>query len=135
MEARGVFEDNFEKLRQNAFPTLNRSDTVKQMAQDVNKANSFLYSTAGDFLSDYLSPEGRELLEDAYGLKYRLYDVKPESYKKYLKEELLDEDERGRDRRPEKGLSQLIEFDLFSRDSDLNHERRKPVFYKQDSKS
>ena len=109
MEARAVFADNFDKLKPNAFPTLNRSDTVRVMADDVAKANSSLYSTAGDFLSDYLSPEGRELLEDVYGLKYRLYDVNPESYKKYLKEERLDENVRGLDKRPENGLSELIE--------------------------
>ena len=110
VEARGVFADDFEKLEQNAFPTLNRSHTVKQMAQDVANANSSLYSTARAFLSYYLTPEGRELLEDAYGLKYRLYDVNPESYKKYLREKLLDEEHRLYDKRPIKGLSQLIEL-------------------------
>ncbi|XP_067016631.1 L-amino-acid oxidase-like [Acropora muricata] len=110
VEARGVFADDFDKLQQNAFPTLNRSDTVKEMADSVTKANSSLYSTAGDFLSDYLSPEGRELLGDAYCLNYRLYDVNPESYKKYLREKRLDEEDRGLDKRPEKGLSQLIEL-------------------------
>ena len=110
VEARGVFADDFDKLQQNAFPTLNRSDTVKEMVDSVTKANSSLYSTAGDFLSDYLSPEGRELLEDAYCLNYRLYDVNPESYKKYLREKRLDEEDRGLDKRPEKGLSQLIEL-------------------------
>ncbi|XP_015771742.1 PREDICTED: uncharacterized protein LOC107350045 [Acropora digitifera] len=80
------------------------------MAENVTEANSSLYSTAGDFLSDYLSPEGRELLEDAYGLNLnnRLYDVNPESYKKYLQEEVSDEKERRRDTRPREGLSQLI---------------------------
>ncbi|XP_044172031.1 uncharacterized protein LOC114947015 [Acropora millepora] len=110
VEARGVFADNFDKLQPIAFSALNRSDTVKQMAQDVTKANSSLYSTAGDFLSDYLSPEGRELLGDAYCLNYRLYDVNPESYKKYLREKRLDEEDRGLDKRPEKGLSKLIEL-------------------------
>ena len=80
------------------------------MAEDVTKANSSVYSTADDFLSNYLSPEGRDLLEDAYGLKYRLYDVNPESYKKYLEEKLLDEGRRGFDQRPVKGLSKLIEL-------------------------
>ena len=110
VEARGVLADDFERLQQNAFPTLKRSDTVKEMAQDVTKANPSLYSTARAFLSYYLTPEGRELLEDAYGLKYRLYDVNPESYKKYLREKLLDEGHRLFDRRPIKGLSQLIEL-------------------------
>ena len=110
VEARGVFEDNFEKLQQNAFPTLNLSGKVKDMADDVTKANSSFYSTAGDFLSDYLSPEGRELLEDAYGLKYRLYDVNPESYKKYLKEKRSDEEGRLSNKRPNEGLSKLIQL-------------------------
>ena len=111
MLARGVFADNFDDLQSIAFRTLNRSDTVKKMAEDVTKANSSLYSTAGDFLSDYLSPEGRELLEDAYGLnlKNRLYDVNPESYKKYLKDKLLDEENSVADERPNKGLSVLIQ--------------------------
>ena len=108
VEARGLFADDFDKLQQNAFPTLNRSYTVMKMAEDVTKANSSLYSTAVDFLSDYLSPEGKELVEDAYGLKYRLYDINPESYKKYLKEKLLDEGDSGNDKRPDKGLSHLI---------------------------
>ncbi|KAK2564359.1 hypothetical protein P5673_011784 [Acropora cervicornis] len=81
------------------------------MAEDVTKANSSLYSTAGAFLSDHLSPEGRELLEDAYGLnlKYRLYDVNPESYKKYLKDKLLEQVNSAFDERPKKGLSTLIQ--------------------------
>ncbi|XP_044166868.1 uncharacterized protein LOC114947034 isoform X3 [Acropora millepora] len=110
VEARGVFANDFDELKQEAFPTLNRSDTVEMMAEDVIKANSSLYSTAGDFLSDYLSPEGRELLEDTYGLKYRLYEVNPESYKKYLADKLLDEKSSLGDRRPAKGLSELIEL-------------------------
>ena len=110
VEVRGVFADDFDKLQQNAFPSLNRSDTVKKMVEDVTKANSSLYSSAGDFLSDYLSPEGRDLLEDAYGLKYRLYDVNPESYKKYLKEKLLDEEDSVLDIRPDEGLSKLIQL-------------------------
>jgi len=110
VEARGVFADNFGELQRNAFPTLNRSDTVRDMADDVTKAKSSLYSTAVDFLSGYLSPEGRELLEDAYGLKYRLYDVSPESYKKYLKEKLSDELNSRGDKRPEEGLSKLIQL-------------------------
>ena len=112
MEARGVFAVDFDQLQQSAFPTLNRSDTVKEMAESVTKANSSRYSTAGDFLSDYLLPEGKELLEHAYGLnlKDRLYNVNPESYKKYLKEKLSDETASGLDRRPDKGLSQLIEL-------------------------
>lgn len=110
MEARGVFADNLDTLQQNAFPTLNRSRSVVEMVGNVTIANSSLYSTAVDFLSDYLSPEGRELLEDTYGLKYRLYDVNPESYKKYLEEKLLDERKRRFDERPEAGLSKLIEL-------------------------
>lgn len=110
MEARGVFADNFDTLQQNAFPTLNRSRSVVEMVGNVTIANSSLYSTAVDFLSDYLTPEGRELLEDTYGLKYRLYDVNPESYKKYLEEKLLDEGKRRSDERPEKGLSKLIQL-------------------------
>ena len=110
VEARGVFAADFDKLQPNPFPALNRSGTVRKMAEDVTKANSSDYSTAKDFLSDYLSPEGRELVEDAYGLKHRLYDVNPESYKKYLKEKLLDEGDRGFDQRPLKGLSKLIEL-------------------------
>ena len=105
-----MFADDYDKLEPIAFPTLNRPRTVKQMAQDVTKANSSLYSTARAFLSYYLTPEGRELLEDAYGLKYRLYDVNPESYKKYLREKLLVEERRVFDRRPIEGLSQLIEL-------------------------
>ena len=110
VEARGVFAGDFGELQENAFPTLNRSDTVKQMAEEVAKANSSLYSTAVDFLSGYLTPEGKELLEDAYGLKYRLYDVNPESYKKYLEETLSDENRRGRDKRPKEGMSLFIQL-------------------------
>ena len=112
VEARAVFADDFNKLKQKAFPTLNRSDTVETMADDVSKANSSLYSTAGAFLSFYLSPEGRELLEDTYGLKLedRLYNVNPDSYKKYLEQKRSDEKEKGDDRRPDEGLSKLIQL-------------------------
>jgi len=112
VEARGLFADDFDKLQPIAFSALNRSDTVKKMAEDVTKANSSLYSTAGAFLSFYLTPEGKELLEAAYGLnlKDRLYEVNPESYKKYLKNKLAEENERASDTRPDEGMSKLIEL-------------------------
>ena len=121
VEARGVFANGFDELKQNAFPTLNRSDTVETMADDVTKTNSSFYSTAGAFLSSYLSPEGKELLEDTYGLKLKdcLYNVNPESYKKYLEQKRSDEKEKGDDRRPDEGLSKLIEL-LENKVNELN---------------
>ena len=108
VEARGLFADDFDKLQPIAFSALNRSDTVKDMADDASKANASRYIIAGDFLTGYLSPEGRELLKDAYDLKYGLYEVNPESFMKFLKEKRLNEDFRRFDHRPEGGLSELV---------------------------
>ena len=110
VQARGFFADNFDQLLPNAFSSLNGSGTVKKMAEDVIRAKSSHYSTAGDFLSYYLSPEARDLLGDAYGLNNQLYDVNPESYKKYLAEKLSDEKDSGDDERPLEGMSKLIQL-------------------------
>ena len=116
VEARGVYKHRFDSLRKSqAFPTLRdlsptNNNTVKEIAKLVDGRNASEFSTAGTFLSSYLSPEGAKLMEDAYGFKGGYMEaINPDSYKKYLKEALWDEESRSDDFRPAKGMSEIIE--------------------------
>ena len=109
-EVRGVFGNNFTALKPKAFPTLNISPTVGETAKNVIRANSANYSTAGSFLSSYLSPEGAKFFETLYGFKGSyMQQINPESYKTYLKDTVDDEAQMHEDYRPERGLSEGIE--------------------------
>ena len=100
-----MFGSNFTDLKATAFPTLNITPTV----ESVTQANSANFSTAGSFLSSYLSPEGAKYFETLYGFKGSyMHKINPESYKKYLEDKLLDESRVHEDNRPEKGLSEGI---------------------------
>lgn len=111
-----MYTDSFDSLRKSkAFPTLKdlsptNNNTVKKIAELVDGRNASEFSTAGTFLSSCLSPEGAKLMEDAYGFKGGYMEaINPDSFKKYLKETLIDEDSRSDDFRPVKGMSEIIE--------------------------
>ena len=108
VEVRGVFGDNFDALAK-ASPMFSNV-SVKQTADNVIKANSSNFSTAGDFLSGFLPPEGAKFMEYVYGFKGSyMQEINPESFKAYLSERLLDEKNRNKDLRPARGLSDGIE--------------------------
>ena len=99
-----MFGSNFTALKATAFPTLNITPTVENVAQ----ANSANFSTAGSFLSSYLSPEGAKYFETLYGFKGSyMQKINPESFKTYLK--VYDEVQGHDDSRPKKGLSEGID--------------------------
>mgnify|MGYP000618672154 FL=1 len=101
-----MFGSNFTALKATAFPTLNITPTV----ENVTQANSANFSTAGSFLSSYLSPEGAKYFETLYGFKGSyMQKINPESFKTYLKETVDDEVSGHDDSRPNKGLSEGID--------------------------
>ena len=100
-----MFGSNFTALKATAFPTLNITPTV----ENVTQANSANFYTAGSFLSSYLSPEGAKYFETLYGFKGSyMHKINPESYKKYLKDKMVDERYVQEDNRPKRGLSEGI---------------------------
>ena len=122
VEARGVYAKDFDSLELKAFPTLSDNPlmsnaTIKNTAKGLQNKNANNFSTAGTFLSGYLSPEGAKLMEDVYGFKGGyMQAINPKSYKKYL-EETVAEDAIDDDDRPPRGMSQMIEqLDLRVRD-------------------
>ena len=109
VEDRGDFGDNFDALKPKASPMFSKY-SVKQTAGNVIKANSSNFSTAGDFLSGFLSPKGAKFMEYVYGFNASyMQEINPESFKAYLQETLWDENQRNEDSRPARGLSEGIE--------------------------
>jgi len=114
VEARGVHADSFNSLKSKAFPTLldhppMNESSVEQTAALVKNRKADDFSTAGTFLSDYLTPEGAKLMQDAYGFKGDYMEaINPESYKKYLDQTLLLEQAKTDDVRPTNGMSAII---------------------------
>ena len=114
VEARGVYAKDFDSLELKAFPTLSDNPlmsnaTIQKTARDLQNKNANNFSTAGTFLSGYLSPEGAKLMEDVYGFKGGYMEaINPKSYKKYLGER-VDEDAVEDDDRPPRGMSEMIE--------------------------
>ncbi|XP_068733500.1 uncharacterized protein [Montipora capricornis] len=109
VEVGGVFGDNFDALKPKASPMFSNF-SVKQTAENVIKANSSNFSTAGEFLSGFLSPEGAKFMEYVYGFNGSyMQEINPESFKAYLTETLWDENQRYEDIRPAGGLSDGIE--------------------------
>ena len=101
VEVRGDFGDNFDALS---------NISVKQTAENVTKANSSNFSTAGDFLSRFFSPKVAKFMEYVYGFNASyMQEINPESFKAYLQETLWDENQRNEDNRPAEGLSDGIE--------------------------
>lgn len=113
---------DFDSLELKAFPTLSdnslmNSTTVQKTAEDLKNKNANNFSTAGTFLSGYLSPEGAKLMEEVYGFKGGyMQAINPKSYKTHL-EETVNEDKIDDDDRPPRGMSEIIErLDLKVRD-------------------
>lgn len=115
VEARGVHADSFDALKSKAFPSLLdrpplNNYTVKQTAQFLVRRNTSDFSTAGAFLSSYLTPEGAKLMEEAYGFNGNYKQViNPESFKTYLGEMIQLVQLREYDSRPTRGMSEIIE--------------------------
>ncbi|XP_068677090.1 uncharacterized protein [Montipora foliosa] len=108
VEFGGVFGDNFDTLKPKASQMFSKF-SVKQTAENVTKANSFNFPTAGDFLSGVLSPGGATFMEYVYGFNgCYMQEINPESYKIYLKETIHDESRSYEDLRPAGGLSEGI---------------------------
>ncbi|XP_068726043.1 uncharacterized protein [Montipora capricornis] len=109
VEFGGVFGDNFDTLKPKASQMFSKF-SVKQTAENVTKANSSNFPTAGEFLSGVLLPEGAKFMEYVYGFNGSyMQEINPESYKIYLQETLWDENQRMEDLRPARGLSEGIE--------------------------
>ena len=76
-EARGMYADSFDSLKPKAFPTLlnqaqmNKTNLLETAAKYVVDAgtNYRPFSTADTYLSNTLSPERAELMENAFGFK------------------------------------------------------------------
>ena len=115
VEARGVYARNFDSLKLKAFPTLSdnslmNTTKIQDTAKDLKNRNANNFSTAGTFLSGYLSPEGARLMEDVYGLKGGyMQTINPESYKTYLGERVNQELFESDEDRPARGMSEIIE--------------------------
>ena len=108
-----MYARDFDSLELKAFPTLSDNSlmnnmTVQKTAEDLKNKNANNFSTAGTFLSGYLSPEGAKLMEEVYGFKGGyMQAINPKSYKKYLKE-TFDQNNEDNDR-PPRGMSEIIE--------------------------
>ena len=118
VESRGVYEDDFDSLKSKAFPTVSNrppfnTKKIQEIAEDIsyeseNMLNKF--STAGSFLSDYLSPEGAKLMEEVYGFEGGyMQTTNPKSYATYLGERVNQEKEKDNDERPTRGMSEIID--------------------------
>ncbi|KAJ7372521.1 hypothetical protein OS493_019030 [Desmophyllum pertusum] len=82
------------------------SDTAKF---DVVESNYSQFSTADTFLSNELSPEGAELMENAYGFKGDyMQKINPFSYRTYLEKKLHVLQNHGDNGRPLKGMNDSI---------------------------
>ena len=118
VESRGVYEEDFDSLKSKAFPTVSNrppfnTTTIQKIAEDIsfeseNKLNKF--STAGSFLSNYLSPEGAELMEEIYGFEGGyMQTINPKSYTTYIGERVEQEKVMDNDERPTRGMSEIID--------------------------
>ncbi|XP_078354103.1 uncharacterized protein LOC144638735 [Oculina patagonica] len=118
VKARCVYADSCDYLKPKAFPTLlNRApmnnNTLERIAEFIfdDARNYSQFSTAGTFLSYELSPEGAKLMEDTYGFQGDndyMQAINPLSYREYLEKKILVISESQDDRRPKKGMSELI---------------------------
>lgn len=115
VESRGVYTKSFNSLKGKAFPTLlhrppTNNTNLHETAELVDGKMANNFSTAGTFLSSFLSPEGAKWMTDAYGFKGGYMEaINPESYKQYLQKKLLIEKNPDDNDRPIKGMSELIE--------------------------
>lgn len=115
VEARGIYADTFDSLKKDAFPSLSNhtlisNDTLDSVMTHVISKNASDFTTAGTFLSGYLSPEGAKLMEDAYGFKGGyMEEINPESYKTYLRGLKTVQDGSHENSRPYRGMSDIID--------------------------
>ena len=95
LESRGVFAlNNFPKVKQEAFPTLNRgrfknmtsNDMVNYAFSDDRVSTAPLFTTVDSYMSYYLSPEAVVFLSELYGFQGDYKEsINPAAYIEYQK--------------------------------------------------
>jgi len=115
LESRGVFANGTNKIKQQAFPTLDKGRfknmTSNQMVgfafSDDRVSTASLFSSVDSYMSYYLTPEFAEFLSELKGLKGAYTEsMNPAAYIELFK--LLKLSLSNKYQRPLKGMSAII---------------------------
>ena len=109
--------NNFAKIKQEAFPTLNRgrfknmtsNDMVSYAFSDDRVSTAPFFATVDSYMSYYLSPEAAEFLSELYGYKGDYKEsINPAAYIEYQKMLFGPDGLKFENFRPLKGMSAVV---------------------------